>query len=109
MTDYDLGMAVEFLFCARVQQERITVKCNGEQPCALSHTESEPEFKTRCTDYTIQKNPEDPLNVGNGCHLIKLHHKDPALDFLKLDNPAGVVSCRLFSVQVSSQKYQGYI
>ena len=45
MTDYDLGMAVEFLFCSHVQQERITVKCNGEQPCALSCTESEPEFK----------------------------------------------------------------
>ena len=68
-----------------------------------------PSLKTRCRDYTIQKNPEDPLNVGNGCHLIKLHRKDPALDFLILDNPAGVVSCRLFSVQVSSQKYQGYI
>ena len=112
MREFNLGMAVEFLFSVSIQRNIMTAMCRGSdpRPVALSTRAKtcDETFTLQCDNYIVQQKIEDNLMTVTepGCHLVKLCECHPAIDFLVVDNSAGKCSRRLFLIQVSAVKYQ---
>ena len=112
MREFNLGMAVEFLFSVSIQRTIMTAMCRGSdpRPVALSTRAKtcDETFTLQCDNYIVQQKIKDNLMTvtGPGCHLVKLFERHPAIDFLVIDNSAGKCSRRLFLIQVSAVKYQ---
>ena len=111
MREFNLGMAVEFLFSVAIRRTIMTATCRGKKPrpVALSNGAKicDKTFTLQCDNYIVEQKIEDNLTVtGSGCHLVKLFERHPAIDFLVIDNSAGKSSRRLFLIQVSAVKYQ---